>query len=118
MEERFKTEVKPGWRFAADAARIKDTRAVRIASVRRVVPLRQSIGSYGQRRRNRHVYHWKRRKNRPCVGECQRRFAWFLFFWHSEGWTPRNDALTEAVVKQARTTRHPSLVAGDASMDP
>ena len=25
-------------------------------------------------------------------------------FWNSEGWTPRHDALMEAVVKQARTT--------------
>ena len=39
-------------------------------------------------------------------------------FWHSEGWTPRNVALMEAVVKQARTTRHLWLVACDANMDP
>ena len=26
--------------------------------------------------------------------------------WHSEGWTPRNEALLEAVLKQTRTTRH------------
>ena len=26
--------------------------------------------------------------------------------WHAEGWTPRNVPLTEAVVKQARTTMH------------
>ena len=32
-----------------------------------------------------------------------------MYFWHSEGWTPRNEALLEAVVKHARTTRHPSL---------
>ena len=38
--------------------------------------------------------------------------------WHSEGWTPRNDALVEAVVKQARTARHPWLVACDANMNP
>ena len=34
-----------------------------------------------------------------------------VYFWHSEGWTPRNEALLEAVLKQARTTRHPWLTA-------
>ena len=29
-----------------------------------------------------------------------------VYFWHSEGWTPRNEALVEAVLKRART-RHP-----------
>ena len=31
--------------------------------------------------------------------------------------TPRSEALMDAVVKQARTTRHPTLVAFDANMD-
>ena len=39
-------------------------------------------------------------------------------FWHSEEWTPRNEALLEAVLKQARTTRHPWLIACDANMCP
>ena len=39
-----------------------------------------------------------------------------LYFWHSEGWTLRNEALLEAVLKQARTTRHPWLLACDASV--
>ena len=61
---------------------------------------------------------WKR-ENRPSVGECQRRYAVFVQnFWHSEGWAPRNEALMEAVVKQARTSGHPWLVACDANMDP
>ena len=30
-----------------------------------------------------------------------------VYFWHSEGWTPRHEALLEAVVEQAKTTRHP-----------
>ena len=41
-----------------------------------------------------------------------------VYFWHSEGWTPRNEALVEAVVKQARTARHLRLVARDANMSP
>ena len=39
-------------------------------------------------------------------------------FWHSEGWTARNKALMWAVVKQARSTKHPWLFACDANMDP
>ena len=39
------------------------------------------------------------------------------YFWHSEG-TPRNEALLEAVLKHARTTRHPWLTACDANMCP
>ena len=39
-----------------------------------------------------------------------------VYFWHSEGWTLRNEALLEAVRKQARTTRHPWLIACDANM--
>ena len=35
-----------------------------------------------------------------------------------EGWTPRNEALFGAVVKQAKVTRHPWLVACDANMCP
>ena len=34
----------------------------------------------------------------------------------SEGWTPRNEALLEAVLEQAKTTRHPWLIACDANM--
>ena len=40
-----------------------------------------------------------------------------VYFWHSEGWTPRNEALLEAVLKQARTT-HQWLIAYDANMCP
>ena len=46
---------------------------------------------------------------------CLRVFA--VYFWHSEGWTPRKESLMEETVKQARTTRHPWLMACDANMD-
>ena len=29
-----------------------------------------------------------------------------VHFWHSEGWTPRNEALLEAAVKKVEATRH------------
>ena len=41
-----------------------------------------------------------------------------VYFWHSEGWTPRHEALLEAVLKQTRTTRHPWLIPCDANMCP
>ena len=44
--------------------------------------------------------------------------AFSVYLWHSEGWTPRNEALLDAVVKQAKTTRHPWLVACYANMCP
>ena len=37
-----------------------------------------------------------------------------VYFWHSEGWTSRNEALLEAVLKRTRTTKHPWLIACDA----
>ena len=30
-----------------------------------------------------------------------------VYFWHSEGWTSRNEALLEAVLKRTQTTKHP-----------
>ena len=41
-----------------------------------------------------------------------------VYIWHSEGWTPRNEDLMEAVVRQAKVTRQPWLVACDANMCP
>ena len=39
-----------------------------------------------------------------------------VYFWHSEGWSSRNEALLEAVLKKTRTTKHPWLLAWDANM--
>ena len=39
-------------------------------------------------------------------------------FWHTEGWTPRHEAILEAVLKRAQATKHPWLVALDAKMSP
>ena len=40
------------------------------------------------------------------------------FFWHSVRWSPRNEAILEAVLKRARTTTQPWLIACDANMGP
>ena len=39
-----------------------------------------------------------------------------VYFWHSEGWTPRNEAIVGAVLKRVRTTKHPWLIVCDANM--
>ena len=41
-----------------------------------------------------------------------------VYFWHSEEWSSRNEALLEAVLKRTRTTKHPWLIACDANMSP
>ena len=41
-----------------------------------------------------------------------------VYFGHAEDWTPRNEALLEAVLKPGRTTRHAWLLACDANMCP
>ena len=44
--------------------------------------------------------------------------VFLVYFWHSEGWTPRREAILEAVLKRAGTTKHPWLIACDADMSP
>ena len=53
-----------------------------------------------------------------CVNVREGLRVFSVYFWHSEGWTPRNDALLEAVLKQTRATRHPWLIACGANMCP
>ena len=38
--------------------------------------------------------------------------------WQSEGWTPRIEAVMEAVAEQVRITRHPLLIVCDANRCP
>ena len=53
------------------------------------------------------------------MGECAWRYAGFLnIFLALRRFDPKNEALLEAVVKQARTTKHPWLTACDANMSP
>ena len=41
-----------------------------------------------------------------------------VFFWHTEAWSPRDEAILEAVLKRTRATKHPWLIACDADMSP
>ena len=123
MEEKLNKEAKQGWRSPNDAARITDegassedrkhtSRAVFVATEKKGVEvvddkeecavvfiLRMGEGSPAQS--------WVNVKGGLRVIA--------LRIWHPEGWTPKNDATMEAVVKQARTTSHPWLVTCDAN---
>ena len=50
------------------------------------------------------------------MGECQRKLRIFsVYFWHSDA---ENEAILEAVLKRARTTKHPWLIACGANISP
>ena len=118
MEEQFFKEAKEGWRFAADAAIITDERAgsehrkhtsggVFIAvdsNLGAVVGAEGAIGSIPGND-GRIAQAW--------VNVTGGLGCFSVYLWHSERWTPRNEALLEALVKQANT-----LVACDANMSP
>ena len=120
MEEQFNKEANQGWRFAADMARIIDDSAGS-------VDCKHTSGSLSSNRNNLGTVVDKEEGavtsipgNEGRIDQwwvnvkgCKRVFA--VYFWHSEGWTPRNEALMVAVVKQTRTARHPWLVACDAN---
>ena len=112
MEEQFNKEDKQGWRFAADAARITDEKAStedrKHTSGGVFVALDSNLGA---------VVGAKEGAVESFPGnEARIAQAWInvrggmrvfsIYFWHSEGWTPRNEALLEAVVKQAKAARH------------
>ena len=53
------------------------------------------------------------------MSECARRYASLVrILLALGGWTPRNEALMEIVVKHVRTNRHSWLIACDANMCP
>ena len=51
-----------------------------------------------------------------AMGECQRKLRIFsVYFWRSDA---ENEAVLAAVLKRARTTKHPWLIACDANISP
>ena len=51
-----------------------------------------------------------------AMGECQRKLRIFsVYFWHSDA---ENEAILAAVLKRARTTKHPWLIACGANISP
>ena len=124
MEEQFNKEAKQGWRLATVASRITDEKANsedrRHTSGGVFVAIDSNLGAVVGKEEGavtsipgsegRIAQAWVN------VRGGMRVFSFYL--WHSEGWTPRNEALMDAVVKQVRITRHPWLTACDANMCP
>ena len=124
LEEQFNKEAKEGLIFAADAARITDERAgsedQKHTSGGVLVAVDSNLGAVvGEKEEavksipgneGRIVQVWVN------VRGGVRMLA--AYFWHTEGWSPRNEAIPEAVLKRARTTEHPWLTACDANMSP
>ena len=96
MEEQFNKEAKQSWRLAADAARITDGRA---NSENREHPSGGVFVAVDQAVNEKRIA-----QARVNVRGSLRVFS--VYFWHSEGWTPRSEALLEAVEKHARVTKH------------
>ena len=103
MQEMLNKEAEEGWRFAASAARITEVTAgdedrkhtsggaVLGAEEEAIEPIPGNEGRIAQAWVN--------------VRGGLRIFS--VYFWHSEGWTSRNEALLEAVLKRTPTTKHP-----------
>ena len=115
MEEQFNKEAKERWMFAADAERITDGTSGGVfvavdSNLSAVVGMEEGAIDSIPGNEGEIAQAWVN------VGGGLRVFS--VYFWHSEGWTPRNEALLEAVLMRPRVTRHPWLIACDANMCP
>ena len=114
MEEQFNKEARRGWRLAADEkASSKDRKHTSggvFAAIGQITAKEEGAVASIPGNEGRIAQAWVSVRGGMWV------FA--VYFWHSEGRTPRNEALTDAVVRQARTTGHPWLMACDASIGP
>ena len=112
MEEQINRETKEGWRDAADAARITDERASgedrKHTSGGVFVAVDSNLGAVvgAQEGTINSVLGNEGRIAQAWVNVRGGLRVFSVYFWHSEGWTPRNEAVLEAVLKQAKTTRH------------
>ena len=121
-EEKFNNEAKEGWRFAADAARIIDETAGsedrKHTSGGVFVAVDSNLGAAmgAEEGAIDSIPGNKGRIAQALVNVRGGLRVFSVYFWHSEGWTPRNEALLEAVLKQTRTTRHSWLIACAANV--
>ena len=124
MEEQFNGEAKAAWRFAADTARITDERASsedrKHLSGGVLVAVDSNLGAVvgAEEGAIDSIPGHEGRIAQAWVNVRGGLRVFSVYFWHSECWAPRNEALVEAVLKQARTTRHLWLIACDANMCP
>ena len=106
---RRRGEAKEGWGFAADAARVTDERASsedrRHTSGAVFVAIDSNLGAVVGEKEG-------------AVASIPGNEGRITQAWETCAWTPRSEALLEAVLKRARVTTHPWLVACDADMSP
>ena len=124
MEEQFNKEAKQGWRFTADAARITNENAGSEDRTRTSggvsVAVDSNLGAVIDNEEGA-VESIPGNEGRIAQARVNVRGGMRVFsvyFWHSEGWTPRNEALIEAVMMRMRSTRHAWWIACDANMCP
>ena len=120
MEEQLNREAKEGWKFATSATRITEDMAG--DDVRKHTPggvfvaidsnLGAVVGAIESIPGN------EGRVAQAWVNVRGGLRIFSVYFWHFEAWSSRNEARLEAVLKRARTTKHPRLIACDANMDP
>ena len=124
MDEHLHGEEKERWRFAANAARITDETTSsedgKHTSGGVVVVVDSDLGAVvgAEEGAIESISSKEGRIAQAWVNVRGELRIFSVYFWHSEGWTPRNEALLAAVLKQPRTSRHPWLVACDANMCP
>ena len=123
MEGQFNREAKEGWRCAEDVEIITNERASsedrKHTSCGVFVAVGSNLGTVVGEKREGAVASIPCNEGRIARAWVNVRGRLRVFaenFWHTEGWIPRNEALLEAVLKRARVTRHPWLMACDASV--
>ena len=113
MEEQLNKDAKEGWKFAADAARITDERASsedqKHTSGGVFVAVDSNLGAVvgGKEGAVMSIPGNEGGIARVWVDVRGGMRMLAAYFWHTEGWSPRNGAILEAVLKRARTTKHP-----------
>ena len=104
MEEQFNREAKERWRFAADAARITDERASgedqKHSSGGVSVAVDSNLGAFvgAEEEAIKSIPGNEGRIVQVWVNVRGGMRIFSVYFWHSEGWTSRNEALLQPVL--------------------
>ena len=124
MEEQFNREAEEGWRCAASAARITEEMTggedLKHTSGGVFVAIDSNLGSVvgAEEGAIESIPGNEGRIAQAWVNVRGGLRIFSVYFWHSEGWSSRNEVLLEAVLKRTRTTKRPWLIACDANMSP
>ena len=116
MEEQLNKEAKEGWRCAAVEARINDERTSSKDNKHTLggvfVAVDSNLGAVVGEKEQWHQFQATRAESpRLFVNVRGGMRVLSVYFWHSEGWTPRNEALLEGSV-EASQSHHTSMAGG------